>query len=172
MCAECKGGCVSIKLLCLLAWAGAAPSAFAQSATRDLSGYSDPGVTFTVSITIDTPPGTFAVGLEESPPPGWSVSNMSNGGTWDTQSEKVKWGPFSNPSIPALVTYDVTQPGGQTGERCFAGTVSFDGSDQPIEGDQCVGVAIPTLPKWGVVVMTLLVLMAGVLLLARRPAHT
>ena len=72
--------------------AAAPASALAGSATRDLPEYYRPAVTFTVTIAIDPPPDAWAVGLEEIPPTGWTVSNISNGGVWDAVHEKIKWG--------------------------------------------------------------------------------
>jgi len=145
-------------------------SVFAQGATRDLSGYAEPGVSFTVTIAIDPPAGTAVVGAEDAPPTGWSVSNISDGGTWDAEQEKVKWPLFLDPSIPEVVTYDVTPPDEIPGMYCFAGTVSFDGSEDPIAGDECIPIRIPTVSEWGMVTMILLVAVAGTLVLIRHRA--
>ena len=117
---------------------GASPvPVFGDGATRDLPDYYEPEVTFVVSIAIDTPEGTMAVGLEDAPPTGWVVGAISDNGEWDAENEKVKWGPFFAP-FPSEVTYELTAPLGTTGEHCFAGTVSFDGINQDIGGDQCI----------------------------------
>ena len=139
----------------------AAPSAYAEGAIRDLSNYTSPGATFTVLISLVPPKGTEVVALEDAPPVGWPVSNISDGGIWDSKSEKVKWGLFFAPSIPDVVTYDVTPPDDAMGMHCLAGIVSFDGLNQPVEGMNCIAVAIPTLAEWGMVVMALLILIAG-----------
>jgi len=128
---------------------------------------------FTVSISIDPPPGTGVVGLEDVPPAGWSVSSISNGGIWITELQMIKWLPFYDPSIPAAVTYDVTPPDQAQGIYCFAGKVSFDGPDRPIGGDECIPIGVPTLSEWGMLAMTLLVLTGGTLVLIRRRSrHT
>ncbi len=142
----------------------------AQAPARDLSGFSDPATVFSVQITLDSPPATVAAGIEETPPTNWSVSNISHSGTWDEQSQKVKWGPFFNPSIPSTVSYDVT-PFGVGGSRCFDGTISFDAVDETIGGDLCVGDPIPALSQWGLLCMTLLLLTAAGVLLGRGRAH-
>lgn len=52
----------------------------AQEATRDLPDSVVSSETFTVSITLTTPGGTGVVGVEDWPPSGWVVSNISDGG--------------------------------------------------------------------------------------------
>ncbi len=105
-----------------------------------------------------------------TPPTNWTVSNISHSGTWDAQSEKVKWGPFFNPSIPSTVSYDV-MPLGVGSVRCFDGTISFDAVDETIGGDLCVGGPIPAISQWGLVCMTLLLLTAAGVLLDRGRSH-
>ena len=162
-----KRGCNGIRLfLCVIAWALPAVSVFGQGATRDLSDYSEPGVTFTVSIALDVPKGTISAGVEEAPPSGWVVSNISEGGSWDALTEEVKWAPLFDP-FPAVVTYDVAPPANASGDLCFTGVVSFGGPEQPIDGDQCLLIGIPTLSEWGLVIMGLLVLAAGTVTLRR-----
>ena len=121
----------------LLAWIVSPAPAFGQSAARHLPGGVSPSLTFPVPITIAAPPQTMAVGIEDSPPPDWLVSNISVPGVYDAENHKVKWF-FLASSIPAMVSYEVTLPAQLTGENCFLGTISFDGFDQGIEGDQCI----------------------------------
>ncbi len=118
-------------------------SGLGGDAVRYLPASAAPGVAFEVVVTIDPPAGTFAVGLEERPPTGWTaITNISNGGTYDAANHKVKWGPFFAPSIPAQVSYDITPPPDASGVACFAGTVSFDGFNEPVAGDSCVEVLV------------------------------
>ena len=158
-------------LVSLIGGMGGARFAYAEGASRDLSGFSGPDTLFTVSIGIDAPNGTILVGLEEAPPSGWTVSNISDGGTWDTDEEEIKWGPFFDPSIPELVTYDVTPLGGAAGEHCFAGTVVLDTNSLPIEGEQCVAINVPALSTWGVVAMTLSLLVGGTIIFRGMSEH-
>lgn len=154
-----------------LAWLSAmTPPTSAQNPARDLSGYSDPVTVFSVQITVDSPPGTVNAVIEETPPTNWAVSNISHSGTWDAQSQKVKWGPFFDPSIPSTVSYEVT-PSGGGGTQCFDGTISFDAVDETIGGDLCVGDPIPALSQWGLLCMTLLLLTAAGVLLGRGRSH-
>jgi hypothetical protein len=119
----------------------------------------------TVSITIDAPTGTTLVVLEDSPPAGWTkIASISDGGEYDAEYHKVTWGPFFD-NLSRTVTYEVTPPQGAAGEQCFAGSVSLDGKPgQPIGGDECIAVVVPTLSEWGLVVMGLLLLTAGTVL--------
>jgi len=117
----------------------------ADGALRELPEFYDPTVPFAVDITIDPPEGVLVLGLEDTPPTGWTVSNISHGGHWDTQHEKVKWGPFFSP-IPESVSYDVTPPAEATGEYCFSGIVSFDGDNESVGGDDCVTNGPPPEP--------------------------
>lgn len=150
-----------------IAIGAAAAPVFAQDAARDLSGYSAPGVTFTVSIAIDTPPGTNAVGLEDAPPTGWVVSAISDNGLWDPVAEKVKWLFLFDPPFPTEITYDVTPATGASSDSCFEGKVSFDGPEQPIGGDLCIVVDIPAVSDIGLMMLGLLVLAAGAIVVTR-----
>ncbi len=152
----------------ILAVCLAASTAAGQSAVRDLPPVYGGGVTsFSVSIAINPPPGVAVVGLEDKPPAGWPVSNISNGGALDTQSGKVKWGPFFG-TIPASVSYELEVPGSASGPACFVGAVSFDGLDQPIGGDACVYGPIPAASEWGLLVLGLSILIGGTILLQGR----
>lgn len=140
----------------------------AQGATRDLSQFVGPTSTFTVTIAVNPPAGTSVVGVEEAPPSGWTVSVISNGGTFDAGTGKVKWGPFFDPAIPPLVSYDVTPPPGSVGYECFTGTVSFGGASAPnITGDTCVLVPVPAVTEWGMAIMALMMLCGATVLIGR-----
>ena len=154
--------------LAVLVWIGTAASALADGATRDLPDAYGPGVLLSVSIEIVAPPDTGVMSLEDVPPSGWTdVSNISDGGTYDSGNQKVKW-PFFYDNFSRTVSYDVTPPGGAVGVQCFAGYVSIDGSWEPTVGDQCVpsSVPIPTISDLG-----LMLLAAAVLVLRRGAAQ-
>ncbi len=154
----------------LLALTGAPQLLFGAGAARDLSGYTGPDMPFTVTITLDLPPGTDVVGAEDGPPPGWTaITNITEGGTYDADSHKVKWGPFFSPSIPTTLSYDVTPP---PSEACFAGTANIDGIEHTIGGNACVPVAVPAVSAWGTIALLLSVLIAAVVVFRsnRKPA--
>ncbi len=141
----------------------------AETAVRDLSGYNGPDVAFTVSIALNPPGGTIVGALEEAPPVGWAVGAISDGGSWDNLTDQIKWGPLFDPSIPAAVTYELTPPAQVTGTHCFSGSVTFDALVDPIAGDQCLSVAVPSVSEWGIVAMALSVLATGTWILRTHP---
>ena len=143
-------------------------SAYGTDTIRDLKNFSGPGITFTISISIQPPEGTTVVALEEIPPADWIVSNISDSGIWDLQTEKIKWGLFFDPSIPSIVSYDVTPPTEFTSEQCFSGFVSFDGANQVIGGDSCITAPIPTLSNWGVLISAIFIIAIGIVFIQRR----
>ena len=157
--------------LCTLAVGLSAQIAAGQSAVRELPPTYGGGVSsFAVSITINRPQGVAAVGLEDLPPAGWPVSNISNLGSLDTQNGKVKW-IFYGPS-PSSVSYDLAVPGSANGPACFKGDVSFDGLGGTIGGDRCVYGPVPAVSEWGVLILGLSVLIGGTLVLHRRESNS
>lgn len=153
--------------LAVLVWTGTAASALADGATRDLPGVYEPGALLSVSLEVDTPPGTGFWGLEDVPPSGWTdVSNISDGGAYDSGLQKVKW-PFFYDDFSRTLSYDITPPGAAVGVQCFTGYVSFDGGWDPTVGDDCIlpPGPIPATSGLGLVVMGLLLLAAAALVL-------
>ena len=70
--------------------------------------------------------------VEDSPPSGWTASDINEGGNWDDVNKKVKWGPYFD-STPRILCYIATPPVSETGDKIFSGTASFDGVDEPFE---------------------------------------
>ena len=99
--------------------------------TFDPNCYS-PGllVLVTIDVTPDTSVQVYAV--EDAPPVGWAASNINEGGSWDDVNKKVKWGLFFD-NNPRMLMYDTTPPSGETGEKTFSGTASFDGVDESFD---------------------------------------
>lgn len=153
---------------CALGFSLAHGETLAQSATRELpESFVPPGASMPVSITFSVPGGTVAVGVEDRPPAGWPVSNISHSGSLDAQSGKVKWGPFFAPAVPAVVSYDVVPASGSGSSNCFVGTASFDGLNEPITGDACI-LAIPAASFWTLCCLGVLLAIAATL----RLGHT
>lgn len=150
-----------------LAWASAA-DANAQTAARMLPAHYTCGTTINVVIDLDAPAGIGVVGVEDSPPAGWTVSSVSHSGAFDAQTGKVKWGPFFDPSIPEFVTYDVTSPATSSREGCFGGFALFDTTEVAIVGSECVAGPVPAASMWGLVLLALLVVVAGTVVLNER----
>lgn len=133
----------------------------AQSASRVLPVYYVPADTVSVVIELDAPLGTAAVGVEDTPPAGWTVSAVSHSGALDTQSGKVKWGPFFDPSIPASVSYDATPPPSASVAGCFVGSALFDTTEVTITGSECVAGPVPASSTWAALVLGLCLVIAG-----------
>ena len=87
-----------------------------------------------VMVYVDVVPETSVMvyAVEDSPPFGWTVTDMNEGGTWDDVNKKVKWGPYFDSNSRTL-SYNAIPPAGETGEKTFSGTASFDGVDEPVE---------------------------------------
>lgn len=117
----------------------ATPALASSSADRsfDPSDYT-PGQAVTVTITLSVDAGVMAMALEDAPPSGWTVSNISNGGVWDSTNELVRWGMFFQGGMPTTLTYEATPPGGESGTKTFAGTMYLDGSSQAVTGESSI----------------------------------
>lgn len=153
---------------CILIFAMAWQPAAGQSAIRDLPNtYGGNTFSIHVAITISPPQGTAVMGLEDLPPAGWPVSNISNGGAVDPQSDKVKWGPFFG-TLPASLSYDLAVPASASDAACFTGRVSFDGLDQLTGGDLCIEGPIPAASTWGICILLLSLLSAGTITVRKR----
>ena len=90
-----------------------------------------------VVLHLYPPGGAVSLALEDDPPAGWTATNISDGGYWDSIHQKVKWGPFFYP-FPTQLSYDAEPPAGTQGAHCFDGIVSVNGIDYDVCGDACV----------------------------------
>jgi hypothetical protein len=114
----------------------------ACSASRVLS---DPEPTFCpgalklVRIVLNPSSTAQVLGVEDSPPRGWTVApNISHGGGYDAVHGKVKWGPLF-PPFPQELTYEViATEAGSDAPPCFVGQFSVDGANEPICGEACL----------------------------------
>ncbi len=93
------------------------------------------GVTVTIAVSPD--PSVQAFAVDDTPPAGWVVSDVSPGGSWDANNGQVKWGPFFDNQSREL-TYVATPPAGETGVRFFDGRASFDGRSDAITGARSI----------------------------------
>jgi uncharacterized delta-60 repeat protein len=92
---------------------------------------------------VAQPPATIAVyALEDQPPPGWAITNISHGGVLDALTGKVKFGPFFD-NEPRTFSYEALPPTGFVGVGRFAGLASADGINSPIIGDDRMLIAWP-----------------------------
>ncbi len=97
----------------------------AATVTSSLPGFFTPQVAFSVSLTVAPDAGTRVQAIEETPPPGWTVGNLSHGGAWDAAAGKIKWGPFTD-ATPRVLSYRLTPSAGAVGSHAFAGQARFD----------------------------------------------
>jgi hypothetical protein len=88
-----------------------------------------------VTIRTTLPTGTGYHVVEESPPAGWQVGQISLGGAYDSQSRKVRFGPFFD-GLARTNTYELTPPAGQSGRKFFEGSILVDDVEGLIVGDQ------------------------------------
>ena len=102
--------------------------------TRDLPPAYVPGTPFPVALLVEPPHHGAAHAVEDQPPTGWEVSQISHDGVFDAAHGKVKWGPFTD-QRPRTLTYLVTPPSAATGPHEFQGNGSLDGKSYPTLGD-------------------------------------
>lgn len=104
---------------------------------RNLPDAYTPGTAFKVELRAEPPSSARAYAVQDRPPTGWSVTNISNDGFYDPATGKVKFGPFTDATNRTL-SYEITPPANATGRREFAGEGSIDGVSYPIGGDQAI----------------------------------
>ncbi len=95
-------------------------------ATRQLPAGYVPGTRLLVTIDVTPPTNSLAHAVEDMPPVGWTVGLISEAGVYDTNANKVKFGPFFDANVRSL-TYELTPPTSETGVKAFAGIVSVSG---------------------------------------------
>ena len=65
-----------------------------STAVSQLPATYSPSVPFTVTITTTPDPSVFAQTISDQPPAGWAVSGITEGGTLDPATGRIKWGPI------------------------------------------------------------------------------
>ena len=90
------------------------------------------GESLLVSINVHPLETVNSYALEDTPPAGWSVNDISGGGVYDEVNGKVKWGLFFD-NESRQFNYSVI-PNSSFGEVEFSGVVSFDGVNIDIGG--------------------------------------
>ncbi len=113
--------------------------------TRTLPTCYTAGTGLTVTLKATPPTGTLNYMVEDSPPAGWTVSNISSPGTYDSINKKVKF-IFYDGSAQTFM-YDVTPPVSETGDKNFAGTALKDNSARSdITGQAVISQCSPYHP--------------------------
>jgi len=98
----------------------------------------------TVRLVAQPSSSVAAYAVQDQPPAGWVINNISHGGVFDRVSGKVKFGPFFD-AEPRTLSYDALPPiwgvHGVLGVFSFCGEASADGVNTPITGDQYLTIA-------------------------------
>lgn len=112
---------------------------------RDLPAGYLPGRTFGVLLEVLPPDHGVAWAVEDQPPAGWHVNEVSDHGVFDPATRRVKFGPFLSRE-PRRLAYRVTPPDVAAGRHEFAGHGSVDGASYPITGDRIIHPVAPRHP--------------------------
>ena len=108
-----------------------------------------PGIAAEMQISVTTPTGTSAYAVEEQIPSGWSVAEISDGGTFDASSSTIRWGVFYD-SASRVFRYTVTPPANISEVGRLRGVASFDGVEHEVAGsDRILSMEESNLPKLG-----------------------
>lgn len=102
---------------------------------RDLPPAYVPGAITTVKLRIHFPDQGAAYAIEDQPPAGWHVSDVSDNGAFDSRNGLVKFGPFTDKKSRTL-SYKVTPPTNAKERVEFRGVSSLDGESCAIGGEQ------------------------------------
>jgi hypothetical protein len=108
-------------------------------------GDTAPGATTTIQLNVAPPGGTSAYAVEEKVPAGWSVSNISHEGSFDSATGVIRWGMFLDATARTL-GYTLTPPPTVNAVARLGGQVSFDGAVQNVYGSSGVVSTSNTLP--------------------------
>ncbi|MFO1499253.1 MAG: Ig-like domain-containing protein [Verrucomicrobiota bacterium] len=107
---------------------------------RELPPTYNPGEKLKVELTFDPALGNSPYALEDQPPAGWIVSDISDGGVFDPATGKVKFGLIAG-DAPYAVSYMVTPPPDANGYQKFLGATSAGGSLAEVSGNRTIASA-------------------------------
>jgi hypothetical protein len=99
----------------------------APTAERSIPGVFQAGSASEIRIAANPPSSATSYAVEEKPPRGWTVSNISHDGTFDPETGVIRWGVFFD-ATPRTLTYTLTAPAGVASLGSFNGEFSFDGN--------------------------------------------
>jgi hypothetical protein len=111
--------------------------AAALRVTSLLPAQFNPGVPLLVTNQVRLVAALRAYTVEETPPAGWVVSGISDGGRFDDINRKIKWGPFFDKQDRDL-TYIAVPPGQEFGRRVVGGAGSWDGRTATVAGSRTI----------------------------------
>ncbi|MEI6786628.1 MAG: immunoglobulin-like domain-containing protein, partial [Verrucomicrobiota bacterium] len=104
------------------------------TATRALPGFFVPGLSVPVELNISVDTNVVFVTVVDTPPAGWPVDSISQGGSFNPTTGTVSWILSAGVSSNRL-TYRVWSPLWTTNTVPFAGTISCDGLAAPVAGN-------------------------------------
>jgi len=110
------------------------------------------GVSFTVNISVGPPGGTSLYRIQDQPPTGWPVTQISSGGS--LSGGKPTW-VVANDDKARNLSYVITAPAGAAGTYHFSGTAIFNGTNTvAITGvrdtyNEVLSVSIRTVSPFG-----------------------
>jgi hypothetical protein len=105
---------------------GSFTTAAIGAAQRSVFGDMRPGAATQVQITATPAPGATSYAVEERPPHGWTISNISHEGVLDLATGIIRWGVFADGTTRTL-SYTATPPAAVSSIGLFAGQLSYDG---------------------------------------------
>lgn len=109
--------------------------------TRVLPGAYVPGQAFGVVLEAKPATGATFYAVFDQPPAGWTVSGINEGGTFDAQTGRVKFGPFADNAARTL-RYTVLPPPNASDRQEFSGIASADGVDGDIRGNSLIETSL------------------------------
>jgi sugar lactone lactonase YvrE len=113
--------------------------------TRSLPASYMPGGAFTVTLKATPPSGTMSYLVEDKCVNGWIVSNISNSGLFDANTQKVKFGPFQD-GVSRTLTYTVTPPSTGSGDGTFTGAGIINTTSTVIGGQAVISKGLQMHP--------------------------
>ncbi|MFO1500234.1 MAG: PQQ-binding-like beta-propeller repeat protein [Verrucomicrobiota bacterium] len=120
------------------ALAGSLASGPIAGAERQSAGTFVAGLPLPVRIVVTLPAGVMAYALEESVPDGGMVEGISEGGTYDSVHQLIKFGPFFGQATIEL-RYALTMPSNAPTSIVLNGIFSYDGTDALVTGRHELG---------------------------------
>jgi len=126
-----------IPLVVLLLFSGLCLASGTSSRTLP-TGY-EAGQEVLVEISITPNAGSFSSAVEDTPPTGWTISDISDNGTFDQVNGRVKW--VFLDGDPRTLSYKASPPQGTSGTYSFSGIASFDGQGSEVLGDSSISEA-------------------------------
>lgn len=106
-----------------------------STASSSLSTLFVPGENLVVQISVRPAAGVSAYAVQDTVPAGWTVAQISDGGSFASQSGQVRWGPFFD-NQPRQVSYELASSNQTPDAATFDGSVSFDGASTAITGQR------------------------------------